>query len=123
MQAYIEEAITKLNAEIAAKRADGKLEWVEVLELVYAAIADAFVLAARLANLSPQDRRDAVKTAILTIYDRVLAPLNLTGVPIVEGIVDSALRRVVDVGADALVRFIFGAMASELAALAAKGDE
>lgn len=117
MQAFVTDLIEKLNAEVARMRADGKLSWSEILQLVYAGVTDCFVIAAKLANLTVADRKAAVKEAILAIYDQVLAPINITGIPIVEGIVDAQLRRIVEVGADALVAYVMSTFQSKLAAM------
>ncbi len=73
---------------------DGKLTFAETWTLFQNGIATLVQLAQKYQGYTGEQKKEAVLEALGRLYDEVIAPIDLKGIPnFLEGIVDGALRQ------------------------------
>ena len=88
-------SVDKLIAEYKAATEDGKPSFREILSLVSSATA-SFAQLANSAGDSGAERKEAVLAMVDQLFEEVIAPLDIKGVPnFIEPMVDKAMKELV----------------------------
>jgi hypothetical protein len=89
----VQDSITQIIASYQTVVADGKLTLSELWTLFQNATATLVQLVERYSGYSGTEKRDVVLAALGTLYDEIIAPVDIKGVPnFLEPLVDKSLR-------------------------------
>jgi hypothetical protein len=88
----------------AAKADDDKVSFNEVVAIVGKSIGSLVSIAEGFSDLSSEDKKNAVVGAIGTLYDEVIAPIDIQRIPnVIEPIVDKGVKALLLALSDGIV--------------------
>ena len=108
----IKEKVDEVVGEYKKAVEDGTLEFSEALQLAILAGSSFVKLAAEIPDAKGEDKKAAVRKALMRFYDEIIAPLDIPKIPgfVENRIVDPAVRAiwgiVIDAVIDALVKLL-----------------
>lgn len=86
-------AVEEISEIYQERISDDRLSFNDAIGLLYNATATFVRLVDSLSWASPEDRRDAILSALGRFYDLVIRPIRLTDLPpAMEGLVDTAIK-------------------------------
>lgn len=92
----LESGVKQIIAKYQGLFLDGSVSFTELFSFVTNAIGTLVQIGEKLDGISGAEKKAAVLTALGTLFDQVIAPLDIKGVPnFLEGVVDSALRELI----------------------------
>lgn len=100
----IQSSLDIIIDDYKAKSSDGKFTFAEIFSLLTNAVGTLVKLVEGFVDYTGDEKKQAVLAAIERLFDEVIAPLDIQAIPnIVEGILDSALKKLVLTAADGLI--------------------
>ena len=101
----LEEGIKSvIDAYKEAKADDGKVSFNEVVTISGKAIGSLVVVAESFSELSAEEKKGAVVAAIGTLYDEVIAPIDIQKIPnFIEPIIDKGLKQLIVAMSDGII--------------------
>lgn len=94
LAADLQKAIDQIIAHYKEIAADGKVTVTEVFGLVSRAVSSFVTIVEGFGGLTGDQKKAVVLEAVAQLYDQVIAPMDLKGIPnLLEPVVDNAIKQ------------------------------